>query len=152
MFSINLSKARRGKNYNKTAKLIKANNKIITNETILKQSARYAGVKVKIYDKSNNLINEFPTITSTAKSLGVSNRTINNILNTGISYDDYTYKFEVVIGYSIIVVNKENDSIKEYYSISAAAKDLAVKRESVSKHINTNKLLKGIYLISRKLI
>lgn len=149
MFSVNLSKARRGKNYNKTAKLIKANNKIITNETILKLSARYAGIKVKIYDKHNNLVKEFPTIASTAKYIGVSRTTITRILNTGISYDDYIYKFEIAIAYPIKVVNKENDSVKIYYSINAAAKCICVSRETISKYINTDKLLKNTYLITR---
>jgi hypothetical protein len=149
MFSINLSKARRGKTI-KSGLIINNTPKVITSETILKLSARYLGINVKIYDKFNVLINEYPTITSAAKDIGVSNKTIRKILNTGISYDNYTYKFEVAKVYPIIVMNKENDSVKEYYSISAAAKGLAVRRESVSKHINTNKLLKGIYLISRK--
>ena len=34
-------------------------------------SLRCKGVSVKIFDKSNNLINEFPTITSVAKYFGL---------------------------------------------------------------------------------
>lgn len=99
MFSINLSKSRRGVKYRPG---IINTPKVIMNETILKLSARYAGIKVKIFDKSNNFIKEFTTITETAKYIGVSNRTINNIMKTGISYDDYTYKFEAAIGYPIL--------------------------------------------------
>ena len=36
-------------------------------ETKLLISLRYKGVSVKVYDKSNNLINEFLTIRSAAK-------------------------------------------------------------------------------------
>jgi len=148
IFSLNLSIARRGLK-NKPFTLNKFIPKVITSEAKLKLSARSLGVKVKIFDKSNNLVNEFPTMTSAAKFLGVSRRIVNNILNTGISYDDYTYKFEAAIGYYVIIVNKKDNSIKEYCSISAAAKDLAVRPESISKHINTNNLLRGVYLISR---
>lgn len=148
-FRFNLSKARRGKSYN-----VRTNVNIITKvntpETILKLSARHAGVKVKLFDKANNLIKEFPTITSTAKFVGVSPRTINKILNTGLSYDDYIYKFEVIKGYPILIINKVDNSIKEYYSLSAAARDISVRRESISNYINTNKLLKGIFLITRQ--
>jgi hypothetical protein len=54
----------------------------------------YIGVSVKVFDGSN-LINKFTTITSAAKHLGVNNKTISRILNTGISYDNYIYIFEI---------------------------------------------------------
>jgi len=94
MFSINLSKARRGKTIKS---VVNVNNKpkITTIETKLKISLRCQGISVKVFDKSKNLVNQFPTMTSVARHFGVSNRTINRILNTGISYDDFIYKFEV---------------------------------------------------------
>jgi len=69
--------------------------KIITSETRLKLSERVKGINVKIFDKSNNLINEFPTITSAAKHFGVHKKTISNIFKSGISYDNFIYEFEV---------------------------------------------------------
>jgi len=94
-FSINLSKAKRGK---KIAKRV--NNKTIipiitTPEAKLKMSLRAGGVSVKIFDKSNNIVNMFPTMLSAAKHLGVTQKTIRNIFNTGKSYDNFTYKFEI---------------------------------------------------------
>lgn len=147
-FSINLSKARAGKKI-KAGKLKRITPKFITSDTILKLSSRSTGIKVKIFDKSNNLVNEFPTMTSAAKYSGVSVRTIRRILNSGISYDNYTYKFETIMGNPIIVVNRENNTIKEYYSIRAVSRDIAISPSSISKYINTNKLLKDIYLISK---
>jgi hypothetical protein len=88
-------------------------------------------------------------MTSAAKYSGVSVRTIRRILNSGISYDNYTYKFETIMGNPIIVVNRENNTIKEYYSIRAVSRDIAISPSSISKYINTNKLLKDIYLISK---
>lgn len=151
LFSKNLSEAKRGKK-NKTSSLIKGKNKskIITSETILKLSSRSRGIGVKIFDHSNNLINQFSTMMSAAKYLGVSDRTIRRILNTGISYDNYIYKFEVATGQPLIVVNKENNHVKQYSSIRAAAKDMHVGPRFISDHINTNKLLKGVFLITRK--
>jgi hypothetical protein len=43
--------------------------RIIEDETKSKLSLRAYGVKIKVFDELNNLINEFPTITSTAKIL-----------------------------------------------------------------------------------
>lgn len=147
-FSINLSKARIGKKI-KIEKLQMITPKIITPDTRLKLSSRSAGVKVKIFDKSNNLVNEFPTMTSAAKYTGVSVRTIRRILNSGINYDNYTYKFETITGYPVVVVNIEKNTIKEYSSIRAVSRDIAISPLSISKYINTNKLLKEIYLISK---
>jgi group I intron endonuclease len=69
--------------------------KIITTETRLKISSRSHGVSVKIFDKSNNFINEFPTITSAAKHFNVDPKTLSMIFKTGKSYDNYIYKFKV---------------------------------------------------------
>lgn len=150
IFSISLSKSRRGKEQVKP-KIKTITFKPIRNETILNLSSRSKGISVKIFDKSYNLIKEFPTLTSAARHLGVSDRTIGKICKTGISYDDHIYKFEVPIERSLIVItNLYDNTTKEYYSLRSAAKDIGVGRWSISKYINTNKPLKNVYLISIK--
>jgi group I intron endonuclease len=74
--------------------IIRDNNKprVITLETKLSMSLRCKGVNVKVYDKSNNLINEFPTITSVAKHFGLSIRTIGYYLDKDKSYNGYVFK------------------------------------------------------------
>jgi len=67
-------------------------NRVATLETKLSMSLRCKGVCVKVFDKSNNLINEFPTITSTAKYFGLSNRTIGYYLDKDKSYKGYIFK------------------------------------------------------------
>jgi AraC-like DNA-binding protein len=57
-------------------------------------SERARGVSVKVFDQRNNLINQFPNMKSAAKHFGVDRSTISRIFRTGISYDDYIYKFE----------------------------------------------------------
>jgi NUMOD1 domain/GIY-YIG catalytic domain len=94
-FSINLSKAKRGKKYDIKVNNIKIIPIIMTPEAKLNMSLRAGGVSVKIFDKSNNLVNEFPTMLSAAKYLGVTHKTIRNRFNTGKSYDNFTYKFEI---------------------------------------------------------
>lgn len=54
-------------------------------------------------------------------------------------------------GHITTVVNKENNSVKLYDSIRAAARDLGTSHNSLLNHIKTNKLYKGIYIITRKL-
>jgi hypothetical protein len=123
---------------------------MITPETRLKLSSRSGGISVFIFDKSNVLINQFSSMTSAAKHLGISDRTIRRTLNTGISYDDYIYKFEFTVKNPIIVLNNKNNLVREYYSIRTVAKDMAVSPCIISDYINTNKLLKDIYFIYRK--
>ena len=149
IFSKNLSKARRGKR-NNASKLVVTKPKYITTETRLKLSYRSKGIKVKLFDNLKNLIKEFDTMTSVAKYLGVSDRTIRRILNTGISYDNYTYEFENIIPKFLIVTNNLTSTVKKYCSVRAIAKDINISTSSISKAINTNKPLKNIYLISRK--
>lgn len=65
--------------------------KTIKLETRLKLSLISKGVSVKVFDKSKKLIKEFPTITSTAKYFGVSNKTISKYSNKNKSYNGYTF-------------------------------------------------------------
>jgi hypothetical protein len=147
-FSENLSKARRGKRI-KTEPLKKIRPRIISSDTRLKLSSRSIGIKVKIFDNLNNLLYEFPTMTSAAEHMGVSDRTMRRILNSGISYDNYVYKFETITKDPLVVINTENNTRKKYYSIRAVSRDIAISSSSISKYINTNKVLKDIYLIAR---
>lgn len=74
--------------------IVRDNNKprVVTLETKLSMSLRCKGVNVKVYDKSNNLIYEFPTITSVAKYFGLSIRTIGYYLDKDKSYNGYIFK------------------------------------------------------------
>jgi group I intron endonuclease len=94
-FSKNLSKARRGRKLKKSGFIVNTISKVTTVETRLKLSERSRGVSVKVFDKNNNLINQFPNIKTAAKHIGVDSSTIGKIFRTGISYDNYIYKFKV---------------------------------------------------------
>jgi hypothetical protein len=50
-------------------------------------------------------------------------------------------------GHITIIINIENNSIKKYNSIRAAAKDIGVSHTNLLYHINKNRMVKGIYLI-----
>lgn len=65
--------------------------KTIKLETKLKLSLRNQGISVKVFDKSKMLIKAFPTITSTAKYFGLSNKAISRYLNKNKSYNGYTF-------------------------------------------------------------
>lgn len=119
LFSENLSKARRGKK-NKLGIKINATPKTTTVDTRLKISERARGVCVKVFDKNNNFINQFSSMKSAANYYGVDRSTISRIFKTGISYDNYIYKFEAkdtrvwVYNYDYKLV-KILDSLKKVY-------------------------------------
>ena len=62
-----------------------------TNETKLNLSLRSHGVGVIILDKSNNVINKFPTTISTAKHFKISVRTVGRYLDKNILYNNYIF-------------------------------------------------------------
>jgi group I intron endonuclease len=74
--------------------IIRINNKSKTVglETRLKLSVRSRGVCVKVFDSSNNLTNEFPSITSVANYFNISNRTVGRYLDKNKSYNGFIFK------------------------------------------------------------
>ena len=66
--------------------------RVVTIDTRLKLSLRSKGVSVKVFNKSNNLVKEFPTITSTAKYFNISNRTVSRYLENNKFYNGFIFK------------------------------------------------------------
>lgn len=52
-------------------------------------------------------------------------------------------------GHIIKTLNTKDNTIKIYFSKRLAAKSLGIDRVTLSKYINNNKLLKGIFLITK---
>jgi group I intron endonuclease len=74
--------------------IIRINNKpkVMGIETRLKLSLRSQGVCVRVFDKSNNLVNSFPTMTSAALYFGLSIRTIGRYLDKDTNYKGFVFK------------------------------------------------------------
>jgi NUMOD1 domain len=144
MFSINLNKSKRGKSKKVGIRVNNINNisKVVTPETLLKISSRCKGVSVKIFDKSNNLINQFPTITSTAKYSGVDNKTISMIFKTGKSYDNFVYKFDIKYN-RVWVYDYNHKLINILDSIKKASEWSKIPSSTMSDYIKSGKLYKN---------
>ena len=142
-FSIKMSKARRGKgkkwNINKN-KIIK----IVTETTKSKIALNNQGFNVKIFNKFNNLIHEFPSIRSTAKFFKVDPKTIHNIYRTGKSFDDYIYKFENKNN-KILVYNIDHVLINTFYNAKIISLHYNIPSSTLSSYIKSNKLYKNKY-------
>jgi len=72
-----------------------SNNRVATLETKLSMSLRCKGISVKVFDKSNNLINVF-TITSVTKYFGLSIRTIGYYLDKNKYYNGCIFKSNLI--------------------------------------------------------
>lgn len=74
--------------------IVRVNNKpkVVTLETKIKVSLRSQGVSVKVFDSSNNLINEFPSKISLAKHFNISTRTVGRYLDKDIVYNGFFFK------------------------------------------------------------
>jgi group I intron endonuclease len=74
--------------------VLRVNNKskVITLETRLKLSLRSHGICIKVINLSNNLIKEFPSMTSVAKHFNISVRTVGRYLDKDTSYNGYLFK------------------------------------------------------------
>lgn len=124
----------------------KANNevlsKFIRDDTKRKLSLRCQGVNVKVYDKSNNIVNEFSSIKSCALYFGLTYGTISRIFDTGVSYDEFTYKFETKdlriwvcdINYKLIEILENAKFTSIMYKIP---------RSTLSDYIKSGKLYKN---------
>ena len=108
-------------------------------------SSRCQGVSVKVFDKNNNLITEFPTITSAASHFGVYGKTIGMIFKTGKSYDDYTYKFEVRDTRIWIYNSSNKELIKTLDSIKKTSEWSNIPESTISDYIKSGKLYKNKY-------
>jgi excinuclease UvrABC nuclease subunit len=58
---------------------------------------------------------------------------------------------KISTGHITTVVNKKTNSVKLYDSIRAAARDLHTSHQLLLNYINTEKLYKGTYIITRKI-
>jgi hypothetical protein len=52
-------------------------------------------------------------------------------------------------GHFTIIINKENNSIKNYNSVRAAAKDIGISHTTLLRYVNRNCMVKDIYLVLR---
>ncbi|UQC91696.1 GIY-YIG endonuclease (mitochondrion) [Colletotrichum lupini] len=140
LFSTNLSKARRGKSINFNEKIFN-NPKVVTFETKSKLSLRSGGISVKLYSKNNNFINDFPTLKCAAKFLGVHPTTISKVFQTGRTFDNFIYKFEIKPRDRKVWIYDSNfELVKVFSSIKQTVVGCDISSSTLYKYIKSGKL------------
>ena len=113
---------------------------------IYKFSLKNTNIKVKIFDKSNNLLNEFPTIYSAARYIGIAESTIRRIRKRGVSYDNYIYKFETKYNNhkpNILVYDYNKKLINTFDSFGKVSERFKIPRTRLSRYIKQGKIYKN---------
>jgi len=102
---------------------------------------RTQGVSVKVLDKSNNLVNTFPTITSAAKHIGLSNTTISIIENKG-TYANFIFKFEPK-DFRVWVYDCNKKLVKIFNNNKETSQGCVIARSTLNAYIRSGKLYKN---------
>ena len=143
IFSTNLSVSRKGRKH-KSYIRFSIIPKIITNKTRVLLSERVRGVRVKVFDQSNNLISQFPNMKAAANYLSVNPSTISNIFKTGKSYDNLIYKFEVK-DIKIRVYNSNKKLVNILDNLKKASLFYNVPSTTMYRYIKSGKIYKDKY-------
>ena len=131
-------------------KAIKLSNKIcyimpkMRLETKLKLSLVSIGVNVKVYDCSNNLIKEFPSINSAAKYFEVTKSTINTAIKKGRSYQNFIFKSKIKDN-RIWVYDLNHILIKVCDNQSKTSECFKIPTTTLFRYIHLKKLWKKKY-------
>lgn len=114
----------------------------MTLEAKLKLSLSSVGIKVMVYDKSNNIVNEFSSIRKVAKHFDVSSSTIDRVLNKNTPYKGFLFKSKIkdnrvwVYSYNHQLIKVLNNTRKtsQYYNIP---------NTTLQRYIKSGKLYKN---------
>jgi hypothetical protein len=143
----------------------------LTPETIDKIRQRSNGVIIKVFDKDGNLVQEFPTITQTAKFYGVERSTIYRYTESGNLWDnkfllkmelkpinpkmksdtvaplslDQTYSSRSN-NHLVEVYDKNNHLVYKFNSLRDAASYLNISRPTLSNYASSGKLWNDLYI------
>jgi group I intron endonuclease len=148
LFSINLSKAKRGKkiyktkiNENKVIKFVNVNTKT-------KIFLRNIGISVKVFDPSNNLIKEFSSMSDAAKFFNVHPSTISRIYKRGKSYDGLTYEFNIKDN-KVGIYDKDHKLINIMDNAKKISLFYNIPKSTLYDYIKSGKLYKNQYYLKK---
>lgn len=102
------------------------------------------GISVKIFDSSNNFLNQFSDMKTAAKYIGVSKNTIYKIYKTNISYDNYIYIFEKK-DFRIWIYDSNYKLIKVLDNVNKVSFIYNIPKSTLSLYIRSGKIYKNKY-------
>jgi group I intron endonuclease len=106
------------------------------------------GIKVKVFDEYNNIVNIFPTITSAAKYYDLDHFTLRKYINQGYSINNLRFEGELK-DLRVWVFDKECHNIGEFSTANKAAKFYNVSYTTFNRYLKSKKLWKNKFYFSR---
>jgi len=113
-------------------------------ETKLRLSLVTIGLNVKVFDKENNLIKEFPSINSAAKYFGVNSTTIKTAIKKGRPYRNLIFKSQIK-DKRIWVYDLNHRLVNILINVSKASEEFNIPSTTLSRYIKSRKLWKNKY-------
>lgn len=106
------------------------------------------GIKIKVFDLNNNLINIFPTITSAAEYYDIDHSALSKNIKLGYKRDNLRFEAELK-DVRVWVFNKERDMIGIFPTANKAAEFCGTSHVAVGRYLKSGKLWKDKYYFSR---
>jgi hypothetical protein len=131
------------KKISRANKFYKKHNKM-TIETKLNLSLVSVGIIVKVYDNSNNLINELFSIKKAAKFFKVSINFIRKYINSNKKFKGFVLTSEIKNN-KIGIYNQDNKLIEILDNPMKISKFYNIPKTTIYRYIKTNKLYKSKY-------
>ncbi len=132
--------------YNSTIDIIP---NMYTNESKLNPLLlNYSRLKVKVFDQSNNVVNEFPSMRNAALYLNVSTQTMRKILNNKILHVGFTYVFEA-LNNRVSIYDHNHILLKTWDNISKASAWCNIPYTTLFRYIKSGKLYNNKYYFSK---
>ena len=123
--------------------------RVVNLETRTKLSLRSHGIKIKVFDKSNNMIKQFRTITSVALYFGIDRRTISRYLDKEKVYNNYTFK-SIIENNTIWMYNSNHKLIKVFNSIKDASEGCKIPYSTMYGYVKSSNIYKNKFYFYKK--
>jgi group I intron endonuclease len=137
---------RRGKSINWSRKDLSY---IISDATKKSLSLRARhGVKVKVFDENNNIINIFPTIASAAKHYNVDHDTLSKCIKFKNTINGLHFEAELK-DVRVWVFDKEHITVGVFSNANKAAEFCGTSHTALARYLKSGKLWKDKYYFSR---
>ena len=115
----------------------------------LKLSLNWQGVSVKVFNSSNNIINEFPSIRAAAKYFNLNIRYVRKYLDKNETYKGFTFRSHFKNNDRIGVFDFNYKLIQVLNSGMKLSKLYNIPKSTVYRYIESGKLYKKKYYFKK---
>ncbi len=97
------------------------------------------GVRVRVYDNSNNLINIYPTITSAAIHYNVDHNTVSKCIKNGNLICNHRFVGEIK-DVRVLILDKNYDTVNLFSTAQKTAEFCRTSHTALARYLKSGKL------------